>query len=108
MSRVAREQVAFPSSLEVYLLGPLRIMVDGALVAERGWTRRTPKLLVKLLALQPHHQLHREQVLELLWPEQEPESASNNLHKAIHLARRTLEPELHSAADSHTHTPLPS
>jgi len=39
--------------------------------------------------------------MELLWPEHEPESASNNLHKAIHLARRALEPELHTAADSH-------
>jgi len=101
MSRAAREQAASPSSLEVYLLGPFRIMVDERAIEERRWSRRKPKLLVKLLALQPHHQLHREQVMELLWPEQEPESVSNSLHKAIHLARRTLEPALHSAADSH-------
>ena len=91
MSRAAREQAATPSSLEVYLLGPFRIMVDGAPVEERYWARRKPKLLTKLLALQPHHQLHREQVMELLWPEQEPEAVGNNLHKAIHMARRALE-----------------
>ncbi len=90
-----------PSSLEIRLLGPFRIVVDGTSVDEGHWSRRKPQLLLKLLALQPHHQLHREEAMELLWPEHEPESASNNLHKAIHLARRALEPKLHSPADSH-------
>jgi DNA-binding SARP family transcriptional activator len=87
--------------LEIYLLGPFRVAVDGKVVEEHRWSRRKPTLLVKLLALQPHHQLHREQVMELLWPELELEAASNNLHKAIHMARRALEPELQSAAGSH-------
>src|SRR5438477_9457622 len=90
-----------PSRLEIHLLGPFRVRVDGRMVEERQWLRPRPKLLIKLLALQPHHQLHREQVMEMLWPEQEPESASNNLHKAIHMARRALEPALHAPADSH-------
>jgi len=90
-----------PSSLEIRLLGPFRIVVDGTSVDEGHWSRRKPQLLLKLLALQPHHQLHREEAMELLWPEHEPESASNNLHKAIHLARRALEPKLQTAADSH-------
>ncbi|MGI9166375.1 MAG: AfsR/SARP family transcriptional regulator [Pyrinomonadaceae bacterium] len=90
-----------PSSLEIRLLGPFRIVVDGTAVDEVHWSRRKPQLLLQLLALQPHHQPHREEAMELLWPEHEPEAASNNLHKAIHLARRALEPELHTAADSH-------
>ncbi len=57
-------------------------------------------LLVKLLALQPHHQLHREQVMELLWPELDSHSAANNLHKTIHAARRALEPTLKSGNQS--------
>src|SRR6266700_2354836 len=88
-------------SLEIYLLGPFRVVVNGRLVTERQWSRRKPALLIKLLALQPHHQIHREQMIELLWPDSDLESASNNLHKAIHLARHALEPELKSAADSH-------
>lgn len=83
------------------MLGPFRVMVDGRAVEERHWRRRKPKHLVKLLALQPHHQLHREQAIELLWPDQEPASTANSLHKAIHMARRALEPELRSAAGSH-------
>jgi DNA-binding SARP family transcriptional activator len=101
MSKAERKRGTAPFALEIQLLGPFRLMVDGAPVEERRWSRRKPKLVVKLLALEPHHQLHREQVMEMLWPEQEPESASNSLHKAIHMARRALEPALRSAADSH-------
>jgi DNA-binding SARP family transcriptional activator len=101
MSRVRREKGVTPSFLEIHLLGPFRIMIDGVPVEERHFTRRKPKLLVKLLALQPHHQLHREQAMELLWPDADTESASNNLHKVIHLARHALEPALRSASDSH-------
>jgi TolB-like protein len=39
--------------------------------------------------------------MEFLWPDSDPESAANNLHKAIHLARHALERALKSAADSH-------
>jgi DNA-binding SARP family transcriptional activator/TolB-like protein len=90
-----------PSVLEIHLLGPFRIAVDGRGVEERHFTRRKPKLLVKLLALQPHHLLHREQAMGLLWPDAGTLVAGNNLHKAIHMARHALEPTLKSPADSH-------
>lgn len=88
------------SSLEIRLLGLFRISVNGQVVADSQFTRRKPKQLLKLLALNPHHQLHREQAMEFLWPDSEPESATNNLHKAIHMVRRALQPDLKSAADS--------
>ncbi|HST24031.1 MAG TPA: BTAD domain-containing putative transcriptional regulator [Blastocatellia bacterium] len=89
------------STLEIHLLGPFRVAVDGSPVESRRWSRRSAALLVKLLALQPHHQLHREQVMELLWPELDLHSAANNLHKTIHAARRALQPDLKSGAGSH-------
>ena len=52
------------------------------------WTRRHPAHLVKLLALQPHHRLHREQVLDLLWPDDPLDVAVPKLHKAAHFARK--------------------
>lgn len=88
------------TSLEIRLLGLFRISVDGQAVADSQFSRRKPKQLLKLLALNPNHQLHREQALEFLWPDSDPVSATNNLHKAIHLARRALQPGLESAADS--------
>src|SRR6266550_2702671 len=100
-SRNDGERPIGDQSLKICLLGPFRVAVDSRAVTERQWSRRKPALLIKLLALQPHHQLHREQTIELLWPDSDPESATNNLHKAIHMARHALEPELKSAADSH-------
>ena len=94
------KRASTPAILELHLLGPFRVAVDGETVEERHFTRRKPKLLVKLLALQPHHQLHREQVMELLWPGLDAEAASNNLHKSIHAARRALEPTLQAGANS--------
>ncbi|MDX2041373.1 MAG: BTAD domain-containing putative transcriptional regulator [Acidobacteriota bacterium] len=86
--------------LEIFMLGAFRLVIDGTPVEDRLWTRRKSKTLIKLLALQSNHQLHREQLIEYLWPEQESEAGLNNLHKTIHAARRTLEPELKSGADS--------
>src|SRR5919198_1609023 len=101
MTKPGREKTAAPSSLEIHLLGPFRVAVDGRAVEGRHWSRRKPALLVKLLALQPHHQLHREQLRELLCPDLDAAAAANNLHKAIHLARHALEPGLGSGAESH-------
>ena len=48
--------------------------------------------LVKLLALSSGHRMHREQVLDVLWPELGSRAAANNLRQALHAARRALEP----------------
>lgn len=95
------EQVpAAAGKLELRLLGSATILVDGVAVEERQWTRRKSKALLKLLALAPQHHLHREQLIEHLWPEQDAELAANNLNKIIHAARRALEPALKSGAES--------
>jgi DNA-binding SARP family transcriptional activator len=59
-------------------------------VAEAAWRLRKAKGLVKLLALAPGHRLHREQVMDALWPELSPEAAARNLRKAVHYARQAL------------------
>ena len=97
---MTEQESSTPGKVELRLLGVIRFFIDGKPVEERQWTRRKAKALVKILALAPQHQLHREELIELLWPEQEPELAANNLNKIIHAARRALEPELKSGTDS--------
>ena len=46
--------------------------------------------LVKLLALAPRQSLHAEQVMDALWRDFTPAAAANNLHQAVHVARRAL------------------
>jgi DNA-binding SARP family transcriptional activator len=87
-------------ALTIRLLGPFELFAGDGPVAPDRWPRRKPKLLVKLLALQPRAQLHREQIIETLWPDADFEAGANNLHKAIHAARRALEPTLKSGSSS--------
>src|SRR5712691_12616667 len=88
------------TSLAIHLLGLFRVSVQGKPVQESHWPRKQAKLLLKLLALDPKHQLHRQQLIDTIWPDLDPESGAANLHKIIHLARRALEPKLASGANS--------
>src|SRR4051794_8054795 len=80
--------------LRLRLLGGFRAERVGAAQPVAAWQRRCAKTLTKLLATCPRHMLHREQLMEILWPEVELESALNSFGKAMHAARRALEPEL--------------
>ncbi len=79
--------------LTIHLLGPFRVSCGGDFIRDDAWRLRKMKTLIKLLALAPSHQLHREQLLDLLWPELKPEDAAHNLHQTLYVARRTLEPK---------------
>ena len=78
--------------LRVRVLGGCSLEVDGRPV-DPGWRLRKAEALIKLLALQPGHRLHRDQLLDLLWPDLAPDPAANQLRKALHVARRALDPE---------------
>jgi predicted ATPase/DNA-binding SARP family transcriptional activator/DNA-binding CsgD family transcriptional regulator len=79
--------------VRIRLLGRFEVTVGSRIILESEWRLRKAASLVKLLALAPDHRLHREQVLDLLWPDLGSKAAANNLHHALHIARRTLEPE---------------
>jgi predicted ATPase/DNA-binding SARP family transcriptional activator len=72
------------------LLGRFGVTVDGVPVDDRAWRLRKARTLVKILALEPGRRLHREQAMELLWPDLDAVAAQNNLHQALHAARRVL------------------
>ena len=86
------------TALAIYLLGPFGVSVFGKDVSDSQWARPQAKLLLKLLALEPKHQIHRQQIMDSIWPELDEKAAAANLHKIIHMARRALEPRLKSAA----------
>jgi DNA-binding SARP family transcriptional activator len=88
------ESAPVPQRLTIQLLGDFRVSVGSRAIEEREWTLRKVKSLVKLLALAPHHRLHREQIIDRLWPDTGSEGGANNLHKVLYVARRILEPGL--------------
>lgn len=78
-------------TLEIWLLGGFRVRVDGIEVPNGAWSRRNAAAVIKILALASDHRLHREQMMEYLWPETDPRQAANNLYQTLHAARRALD-----------------
>ncbi|HEX2033927.1 MAG TPA: BTAD domain-containing putative transcriptional regulator, partial [Chloroflexota bacterium] len=91
-------QAPVAEGLRIHLLGGFRVSTGQ--VPAVSWRLRTAAALVKLLALAPGHRLHREQVLEWLWPEAEPAAAANRFYHALYAARRALQPGLARGRES--------
>ncbi len=79
--------------LTIRLLGVFDVSVDDRVVEPSVWRLRKATHLVKLLALSPGHRMHRDQLIDALWPEVDPDSALSSFHQALHAARRALEPD---------------
>ena len=76
--------------VDIAMLGTFSVAVARAPVAADAWSRRGAASLVKLLALAEGRTLHREQVIDALWPTVPVDAALPRLHKAAHYARRAL------------------
>jgi DNA-binding SARP family transcriptional activator len=78
-------------AVRVWLLGGFEVSVGSRVVEGSSWRLRKAQNHVKLLALAPGHRLHRERIMDVLWPELDAKSQANNLHRTLHLARKVLE-----------------
>jgi DNA-binding SARP family transcriptional activator len=76
--------------VEIGLLGGFAVTIDGVALPAARWRRRRAAALVKLLALAPRTRLHRDRVIDALWPDLDVEAALPRLHKAAHFAREAL------------------
>jgi DNA-binding SARP family transcriptional activator len=92
VARSVRPVGGGPEALRIKLLGGFSVSVGSRILQQNEWSLRKAANLVKLLALSPSHRLHREQVMDTLWPDLGMQAASNNLRQALHAARRTLQP----------------
>jgi predicted ATPase/DNA-binding SARP family transcriptional activator/DNA-binding CsgD family transcriptional regulator len=82
--------------LRVRLLDGFGVSVGSRSIAQDAWRLKKSAALVKLLALAPGHRMHREQVMDLLWPDSGRRSASNNLRSVLYAARKVLDPNIGS------------
>jgi DNA-binding SARP family transcriptional activator/DNA polymerase III delta prime subunit len=80
-------------SSRIQLLGGFGVVIDDVTVPADRWSRRQVATFVKLLALAPGRRLHREQVIDALWPDAAVREAGPRLHKVAHYARRALDDE---------------
>jgi len=76
--------------LDACLLGRFAVAIDGVELAAERWPSLRATQLVQLLCLQPHQRLTRDEVIDALWPQLDPEAGGANLRKAAHHARQAL------------------
>jgi DNA-binding SARP family transcriptional activator len=94
--RLERHRSATPAEpsqerVQVRDLGPIEILVGNVRLDGTQIRPRSLALLL-FLATRPRHTATREEVIEALWPDAEPEGGVNSLNQAIYHLRRALDP----------------
>jgi predicted ATPase/DNA-binding SARP family transcriptional activator/Tfp pilus assembly protein PilF len=79
-----------PCRLEARLLGGLVFRYNGQPLPESAFRRRKSLLLLLRLLAEPAHRLPVDAILELLWPEQDPQVAAVNLRAVLGGIRAAL------------------
>jgi predicted ATPase/DNA-binding SARP family transcriptional activator len=86
--------------LRIKLLGRFEVWREGALLAPEAWPQVKTQVLLKLLISERGKVFTKDQVLEALFPELDPQKASHNLHGRLSELRRMLEPHLKKGTNS--------
>ncbi|MBI4328337.1 MAG: winged helix-turn-helix domain-containing protein [Chloroflexi bacterium] len=82
------------SPLTVHTLGSLRLQQGTGTLRWEQWPRRRGAALFKMLLTRRGNAVHRETLLEALWPEMPLEHGLQSLKVLVHALRRYLEPNL--------------
>jgi DNA-binding SARP family transcriptional activator len=81
-------------SARIYLLGRFSVEVAGKQIPAAAWTKRRPIEVLVALALAAGRVLHREELIDRIWPEKDLDAGANNLHRALHDLRRVTGAEI--------------
>lgn len=101
----AAEKVdAGPPPISIYAFGKFRIFCGGREVGDENWKTRKSKYLFAYLACQGDRDVPDEKLMELFWPDHDPDKARQNLYSALSHIRKALEgylPEYDKVVVSH-------
>jgi ATP/maltotriose-dependent transcriptional regulator MalT/DNA-binding SARP family transcriptional activator len=86
--------------LAIRCLGPFVVIREGVQLDKAAWPRAAPRRLLQYLLLQDRP-VHREEIIENLWPDVEPRHGANQLRVALTHLRRVLEPDRSARQPSH-------
>src|SRR5437762_230917 len=78
--------------LRVHTLGAFRVHRGDAPIPDADWAESRVKRLFKYLLVAPRHRATKDQVIELLWPDEGQDTGQNNLRRIVYRLRRALEP----------------
>lgn len=85
-------QTAGPA-LEVRVLGEHEVRCDGRTIRRADWRSKKALEVLTVVAAHGPGGARREQVIEAVWPDREPEKGRTLLRTALRDVRRTLEPD---------------
>ena len=85
------------TALRVQLLGSFAVLRNGQPLAAREWHSQQTRTILKVLLTRKGHVVPADQLLEILWPEDDPDTARRRLHVRISQLRRVLNPDDPSA-----------
>jgi DNA-binding SARP family transcriptional activator len=88
-SRTIRPEARGSVTLDFGILGPIEVRADGDPIRLGGLRQRA---LLAILVLHANRVLPSERLIELLWGDEPPDSASNALQVHVSQLRRALEP----------------
>lgn len=78
------------TGVAVQCLGSLRVWINGQEVGRSAWGKAKALRLFKYLLAHRRRWVALEEVLDVLWPDMEPEAAAANFRVLLHHARRAM------------------
>jgi len=72
------------------MLGRFAVERDGRLIPQTAWKRKRPVELLTAVALSNGHVLHREEIIDRLWPDKDLDAGANNLYRTLHDLRAVV------------------
>ena len=87
------------SDISISCLGGFTVTRRGEVVPASAWQSRKARELLKILVCRGGRPTHREQLLELLWPGEDPGRTGNRLSVALSTVRNVLDPDHVHPAD---------
>ena len=91
MTRPESTAGEIPETVRIRMLGGFSVSVGPRTIRQDEWRSKKATTLVRLLALAHGRRMHREQTIDILWPDLGKGAASNNLRQVLYGARRVLD-----------------
>jgi LuxR family maltose regulon positive regulatory protein len=85
--------------LRVQTLGPFRVWRGSEEIDAREWRRSKARQLFQLFLIHRGRLLQREEIVELLWPDLDPEAVQRDFKVALNALNKALEPDRPAGAE---------
>lgn len=89
LAKVTVNEITKGPTLAVYCFGSFKVFDNGHIVD--SWNGNKCKSLFKYLVTHREQPIHREILMDLFWPDEDPEAARRNLYQAIYMMRQALQ-----------------